>query len=124
MLLMLVFILCPATEIAAQNLSKAYIKGNWVSNKDAKYIINADDSVITEYYDGKVTATYNYEILSHSCDETYLKETDKMVVFLHKYNKDEDNCYEIVGADKDNLSFIYTGRGNILSFKRFNGKLK
>jgi hypothetical protein len=122
-LLIVSFVLCTAVETAAQDFQKTDIIGSWVSNEDVKYVLKADKAVITEFYDGEVTGSYNYEILNHSCDEAYLKETSEKVAFLHEYNKEDETCYEIVGLDKNNLSLIYTAKGNVLSFKKSKAKL-
>lgn len=94
------------------------IKGNWVSDSDSLYSLKIDEYKIIEYYDKKITDTFEYKLLSQSCDEAYSKANKKGDKFLKKYKGNETYCYEIIGLSRSSLSLIYTLNGKINPFTR------
>jgi hypothetical protein len=111
-------VLCLSFGAKAQAINKESLAGEWISVDDINYSLVFDIDVIKEYYNGKITETYNYEVLVTPCDTAYLTKPLKGVTFLHKYNIEDSLCYEITGLSPTHLTLIYTVTGNILSFKR------
>lgn len=118
----LLFFYC--LQINAQNKEKSHIIGKWENNEDKKYVIKIDKLKIIEYYNNKVTDTIKYDLLNYSCDSSYLNSNnEKKILFLKKYTDDDEYCYEIVSLSKDYLTLIYSGNGNVISFRRKDNTL-
>lgn len=101
-----------AEAVADASTIPQMIQGSWVSVEDpkAKLIITKDKYILG--YEGSKNDTVDYTISHKSCTDS--AENEDYYIYLPK----DDMCYIVVDANEKNLSFIYTARGNTLTYTR------
>lgn len=102
-----------AEAVADASAIPQMIQGSWVSVEDPKatLVITQDKYILG--YEGTKDDTVDYTISHKSCTDSTESKED-YYLFIPK----DDMCYIIVDANEKNLSFIYTARGNTLTYTR------
>lgn len=107
-ILTVLFILCIglcAHAQAKKNIVLKKLTGTWVSTEDKKYRVIIKGSIMQEYYDKEKTAVLRFRIHRNLLTAKDIKTGD---VFK----------YDLVTVNNKQLTMIYLGRGNTLSFRR------
>lgn len=102
-----------AEAVAEASSVPEMIQGSWVSVEDPKatLVITKDKYILG--YEGSKNDTVDYTISHKSCTDSTESKED-YYLFIPK----DDMCYIVVDANEKNLSFIYTARGNTLTYTR------
>lgn len=101
-----------AEAVADASTIPQMIQGSWVSVEDPKAtLVITKDKYILGYEDSK-NDTVDYTISHKSCTDS--TENEDYYIYLPK----DDMCCIIVDANEEYLSFIYTARGNMLTYTR------
>ncbi len=100
-------------EAVAASSVPEMIQGSWVSVEDTKatLVITKDKYILG--YEGTKDDTVDYTISHKSCTDSTESKED-----YYLYLPKDDMCYIVVDANEKNLSFIYTARGNTLTYTR------
>ncbi len=92
----------------------ASLDGTWQSVDDPKYVVRIAGTAFTDVYDGKVDATAKIRYV-RSCDD---KRDATARDFFLLVRAEGEQCYNLLEATRDRLSYSYVARGNTLSFRR------
>ncbi len=96
------------------------LPGTWQSVEDPKYVLAFEaGGKMTEKYDGKVTDTGSWKVLS-SVSATGLTDVPENLGsgIALEIDREAPYYYSIITLDTDSLAMFYLPRGNVLTFTR------
>lgn len=90
------------------------LEGAWISTEDpkSKLIITKDRFILA--YEGSQSDSSKYTVSKQDCSGRNDGGDGSYYISL----PEEEMCYVIDNLDKENLSLVYTARGNTLNYKR------
>ena len=103
-----------AEAVMTNDIDVTQLQGEWVSTEDpkSKLIITKDKYILA--YEGEKADSSTYTLSKKDCSGNADANSEGYFIALPA----DDMCYAIDNLDSENLSLIYTARGNMLNYKR------